>query len=327
MFSSILKRYNDLIDNDGRRDSRFVLLDAVRYICETRRKRSALQKELNAQNEQLINDLAKQRVKEYVSSSRDDKDFFDQIAHIRLQTQTEINKRFENDCEQWADILDNAEGQLLLMLKERLNLESIRIGTTKMDDGAEKRIEWIVTDADPFHNCAQLLMRESLQATVFHNKGYTVVEDEDTFGCAELACSWCGSDIRNYLNGDFYNNAFSDKEKSYILKTDRYSNKSDHLIPNDHSEDLVYLPNLEEFLRLDPKLRPCEHMKQGDAWWLCEQNVRGWHDTGELPKIYAVNCDTGELTSFAANEKMLPRVSMTVKLDALISSFADILLW
>lgn len=323
MFSCILERYNNLIDTRGQSSLQEVV-DRARSIKADRQR---LLCELQDENNNKIETVAKQRVIEFVYRYNQKSDFFAEIEKIRLQTKSELTEQFDNVCTQWNSMLDNAEEQFLLLLRERLCAEGIRIGAFKEKDGSEKSIDWIVISIDPALDEVNLLSVNPLKPTPFHKEGYTDIEDEDEFGCAELACSWANSDIRALLNEDFYAKSFSNTEKTYIVPSKRHYNANDFLIPNDTSEDKVYLLTLNEFLLLPPEIQHCGFSLDGEAWWLGEQKTRGWDDTSELPKIYAVNCKTGELIDATPDKILLPRVGMTVKLDYLLSLLTENAIW
>lgn len=173
---------------------------------------------------------------------------------------------FKNMCDQWSGILNNSEEHLRLLLIERLSNKSIRLETMESEEGERNAIEWIIRAIDPDLNVAHLLSNVPITPCSFHAKGYTHVEDEDVFGCAEVACSWKESDIRSALNNEFFNRAFSDIEKTNIIPQRRHYNTDDFLIPNDVAEDKVYLLMLDEFLMLPPESQRCK-LTQDDMLW------------------------------------------------------------
>lgn len=225
---------------------------------------------------------------------------------------------FKNMCDQWSGILNNSEEHLRLLLLEQLSNKTIRLGTLESEEGERTAIEWIIRTIDPALNVVHLLSNVPITPCSFHEKGYTHVEDEDVFGCAEVACSWKESDIRSALNNEFYIRSFSDIEKTNIIPQRRHYNTNDFLIPNDVAEDKVYLLMLDEFLMLPPEAQRCKFIQDDMLWWLGEQKARGWDDTLELPKIYAAECRTGRITESTPDKALLPRVGITVGLDYLL---------
>ena len=282
---------------------------------------------MQAENEKQIEQIARKRVVEFVNNCDPNDDFFPKIEAIYSQTWAEFSEQFKNTCSQWDGILNNAEQHFLVLLKERLLMKKVKIGILQSKDGEKKAIEWAVLSVDPTLENIHLLSTTPMPACSFHEKGYTDIEDEDAFGCAEVACSWGHSDIRAYLSGEFFNNTFSDTEKEYIVPQKRHYNVGDFLIPNDVSEDKVYLLKLDEFLVLDLDTQRCSSAKDDEMWWLGEQKSRGWDDTCELPKIYTVNCQIGKLMEATPDKVLFPRVSMTVKLDYLLSTLPNTVLW
>lgn len=313
MFSSILERYNNLINKMGNSTSLCDIVEKARQIKTDQQK---LLSSLHLQNESEIETQAKKRVIDFVNCGRAGVDFFAEIESIRSQTQLEYAERFKNMCDQWSGILNNSEEHLRLLLIERLSNKSIRLGTLESEEGERYAIEWIVRAIDPDLNVVHLLSNVPITPCSFHAKGYTHVED--VFGCAEVACSWKESDIRSALNSESFNRAFSDIEKTNIIPQRRHYNTDDFLIPNDVAEDKVYLLMLDEFLMLPPEAQRYKLIQDDMLWWLGEQKARGWDDTLELPKIYAAECRTGRLTESTPDKALLPRVGITVRLDYLL---------
>lgn len=303
MFSEILRRYDELIS----KLDLYSVQKCVDAFLEINRSRLENKKDLSAKNEFEAYKRAQQLVKEFLASD-DDSNFFAKIEEIRRKTLAEYAERFENKCKQWDAILDKKEEQFTLLLKERLAKKPIVFGSS--DD---KKLEWFVIGVDPFQSTVKLFLKEPQHQTVFKDNGYTDSDDDEM--SPELACSWMGSDIRRYLNIKGYNNAFSDAEKQFVLKTRRHINKNDFVIPNDISEDYVFLLDLDEFLMLPVEIQRCDTNVGCDFYWLAEQKSHGWDDTGELPQIYVVECDTGKLSNKAANNRGLVRPGITISLD------------
>ena len=290
MFSSILRCYDELISDLDSRDIQECVYAFLTINCNRQEKK----KELSAKNEFEAYKRAQQLVKEFLVSDNGS-DFFAKIEEIRNKTLAEYTECFNNKCKYWDNVLDNKEKQFTLLLKERLSQKPVIFGD--LDDN---QLEWFVIGVDPFQHTAKLFLKSLCDQIIFKQNGYSVVEDGDSvFDCPELACSWKDSDARSYLNTTVYNNAFSDSEKDISLKTRRHINKDDFLIPNDISDDYVYLLDLDEFLMLPVEIQSCGANGECDFYWLAEEKSRGWDDTGELPQIYVVECDTGKLSNRA----------------------------
>ena len=124
-------------------------------------------------------------------------------------------------------------------------------------DGPEK-IEWCVIDAD--QNSLTLLSVDVLDAGIFDARGNEIVP-------------WESCDLRGWLNGVFYDTAFSGEEKKIILETK---------LENDYgnaTQDLVWLLSETEYLEyfgLDPeecrKMQEYRNNRLGAIeyyeWWL-----------------------------------------------------------
>ncbi len=271
MFSEILRCYDELIG----KLNLYSVQECVDAFLTINHSRIEKKKELSSKNEFEVYKYAQQLVKEFLASD-DDYDFFAKIEKIRNRTLVEYAERIENKCKQWDAILDMKEEQFTLLLKERLAKKPIGFGSS-----GDKKLEWFVIGVDPFQSAVKLFLTEPQYQTVFKDNGYTDIDDDEM--CPELACSWMGSDIRRCLNTKGYNNAFSDVEKQFVLKTRRHINKNDFVIQNDISEDYVFLLDLDEFLMLPAEIQNCETTVGGEFYWLAEQKSRGWDDTCELP--------------------------------------------
>lgn len=303
MFSEISRCYDELICKFDLHSVQ-ECVDAFLAINHSRLEKK---KELSAKNEFEAYKRAQQLVKEFFVSD-DDSDFFAKIEEIRRKTLTEYTERFENKCRQWDEILNNKEEQFVLLLTERMVKKPIVFGSY-----GGKKLEWFIIGVDSFSSTVKMLLTEPQHQTVFKESGYTNIDDDEM--CPELACSWMGSDIRRSLNTNGYSHAFSDAEKKFILKTRRHINKNDFVIPNDISEDYVFLLDLDEFLMLPVEIQSCRANKECGFYWLAEQKSRGWDDTGELPQIYVVECDTGKLSNRVSTSSGLVRPSITISLD------------
>lgn len=310
MFSEILRMYDNLIC----KISDIKVSEVIDIYSTINSNRTALMEKLSLQNKRDAEKRAQELVREFVASG-DELNFFNKILAIRSQTQDEYDEHFTNSCKHWNGILDIKEEQIHLLLKERLALKPINFGKIN-----EQNLEWDIIGINAVNNHLQLIVQNPIESVAFKKSGYTDVEDDDSsFGCAELSCSWSRSDVRQYLNTVFYEHAFSDVEKELILQVKRHVNKDDFLIPNDISNDYVYLLDLEEFLMMPADLKNCPECHNCSRWWLAEEKTRGWDDTGELPKIYTVDCLTGNLHDNTANEICLLRPIITVSLKDLIN--------
>jgi len=310
VFAEILKQYDELIHS----------LDSIsiRTAIDTFRKinfkRTKLLEELTLQNKIDADQKARELVKTYVASGGDE-DFFEQIAVIRLQTHISYNERFNNDCKYWEGIIDKKEEQFNFLLKSILTKKQIELGCYK-----NQKLLWTPIKVEPLQNRICLIMKQPVEVGEFHKRAYTTVEDEDEFGCAEQACNWKDSDICKYLNSNFFENVFSDEEKDLFVKTKRHINEGDYLIHNDISENYIFLLDLNEFLTLPLEIQICDAISEYSFWWLCEQHSRGWYETSELPKVYAVECCSAKLIDKFPNDIGLIRPCITVDLDKFIES-------
>ena len=124
MFSEIFRRYDELICEFNLHSIQ-ECVDAFLAINQSRLEKN---KELSAKNEFEAYKRAQQLVKEFLASD-DDSNFFTKIEEIRRKTLAEYADRFENKCRQWDEILNNKEEQFVLLLKERLAIKPIGLGS------------------------------------------------------------------------------------------------------------------------------------------------------------------------------------------------------
>jgi len=314
LFESILEKYKALLDKFGS----LSIAEVVRCVCELHRERCNAFEKFSHESKQRAKIESNSCIFNYVKQADKNEDFFEQINRLHGQIQLKHNQIFEDEVEYWKSEFAKVEREIAIKLKMRFNEKAIFMGSVKQDD-QNREIRWIVIEVDLEKKLATLLSDNAVGLSMFHKSGCTDIEPEDEWGCAESACSWSASDIRNYLNGSFYKEVFSDNEKNVIVNTYRHVNKGDYLIPSDCVTDCVKLLTLDEFYSLDNSEKKCSSIKDNKTWWLCEQKARGWADTDEPPQIYAVDCMSGELLSHSPDTLSNLRISITVKLDDIMA--------
>ena len=94
LFSSILERYENLIHNRGK----IPLQEAIAVARKINKDRQKLQLDLQMENDKQIEQLARERVVEFVNNNDPNDDFFSRIEAIRSQTRVELTERFKNMC-------------------------------------------------------------------------------------------------------------------------------------------------------------------------------------------------------------------------------------
>lgn len=317
MFSSVMEEYNVLLN-----DFDTLSLPAVVHrLCELRQACDELFVKLSALTKQRIIRTTNVRINEYVISAGEDEDLFENICNIRALTQKELDVEAEDVHKRWKDILNQKEAYLISKIKDFLLKKDFLIGS-RFDNDVVEGIQWRVFDVDPIHNKVKLLSSECVGLAVFEKRGYTETEDRDCFGCAETLCKWSDSDIRYYLNNEFYERSFSKEEKKLIKTTHRHVNTADTLITNDCSDDYVFLLTCEEFEHLESNQKKCNTTEESNCWWLSEQDKHGWDDD-DGPEICVVNCKSGEKTSLWADDKALIRPAIMLDLSDLLMELAN----
>ena len=137
--------------------------------------------------------------------------------------------------------------------------------------GEEKgcNLEWIVLSFDAESNRALILSR------------YVFGENRD-FDTND-GYSWSSSSIRQWLNSDFYNDAFSDEEKATIIQT--YSTgASDNVFLLSKDEVDTYLS--DDVIGKRASRRSAEEGKYSD-WWLRSGSYSSVHQVTDYDSIYS----------------------------------------
>ncbi len=133
-----------------------------------------------------------------------------------------------------------------------------------------KAIEWLILDVDEAEEKVLLISFYAL--------------DIQPFDSDQRAESWSDSSIRRWLNHDFYNNAFTDKEKQIILTTTvdngkRQNNPDWDSKGSKDTDDKVFLLSVAEYQEYFPEGETCPYteyaqelalkiFKESGSWWL-----------------------------------------------------------
>ncbi|MBR4341550.1 MAG: hypothetical protein IKP88_02380 [Lachnospiraceae bacterium] len=114
---------------------------------------------------------------------------------------------------------------------------TVKIGTFEQDNdlsNGSESIEWVVLNVDEENGRALLLSKYGLDCRKFNE-----THDDVT---------WEDSSLRKWLNSDFYNVAFDEKEKSYILDSEIISgdNSENGTSDGNVTKDKVFLLSVDE---------------------------------------------------------------------------------
>lgn len=152
-----------------------------------------------------------------------------------------------------------------------------------LDNGPE-RLQWIVLAEED----GKLLL-----STVY---GIDVIEAKGTYDTKEC---WGTSELREWLNGDFYNTVFSDAEREYIaLTTSTMEPLPLHQHTMDTTEDYVLLLTYNQSIQLDPdhagaNLEPTPYaiargadVKQVGNGEYAKLYCKYWQTLGDLDRFY-----------------------------------------
>ena len=188
----------------------------------------------------------------------------------------------------------------------------VRFGQYQQDEDPESvdDIEWIILETQK-DKCL-LLSKKGIEAKAFDN--------------SQATTSWGSSALREWLNDDFLNNAFSEEELKDILAT-RVSNSSSqgnknwNPKPGQDTEDKVFLLSYAEAMHYLPSAdeRVCQPTEfalakgaSAGQWWLRSPGK-------EINSIAGVNRD-GSYTSFHADmSSIMVRPCLWMDLSSMIS--------
>lgn len=181
--------------------------------------------------------------------------------------------------------------------------DTVYFGTYEQDNVSSTRqeaIAWMVLDVQD--DRALLLSVDAIDCRPYN--------DQDD------GCTWATCSLRQWLNGDFYNSAFSGEERSRIVKTTVAAQKNPDFPtdPGKNTEDCIFLLSAEEAARYllsdtDRMCGPTEYatargafqdQTRGTCWWwlrtpgetnadACSVNSDGSLDTNDG----AVNSNKG----------------------------------
>ena len=312
---ALIQKYDKLAKSAGD----LSIKELIRSLILLHDERQQLIAALKEENDENIYHNSFQKAIGYiVHLSREPEDFFGDIQEIKDSTYVELSLQLLNNCKELMDSTEQKAELVLRILKERLNRNPIQIGTT-VSESEKQPIDWWVYEVNPVENYVSLLSKNPVEIKEYNKKGWTDIEDEDEYGCARTSCSWKDSDLRHYLNTEFFENAFSSEEKNHIVKAKLHTNDDDPLIPDDITTDHIYLITSKKCSELDDIRRRCSSLQSNETWWLRDEERMGWSDTKEAPQIFSVNCVTGDMIGKPANEESMIRPAMRFKLDKLVN--------
>lgn len=162
----------------------------------------------------------------------------------RKYTDPEMGKNRSNAyyiefADAYGRILGSSSVKSIYCAAEKPSLGSyVTFGAYEQDNrtgNGKEKIEWLVLDYDSSESYAMLLSRYCLDAHYFNKESYG---------------SWGNSDIRSWLNGNFYNAAFNSSEKNALrLSSVQTLTENGRL---ETTQDRVYLLSSDEAMRYFP---------------------------------------------------------------------------
>lgn len=126
-----------------------------------------------------------------------------------------------------------------LFLEEVFVGDVVEFGAYEQDNdlsNGNEPLEWIVVDSDNENGSVMLLSRY-----VIDTYPYAVLPDDDIDYFKNSVLQWENSDIREWLNKEFYQNAFETDEQRYILSTE---------LNNDDKEGTLQLGTIDNIFLL-----------------------------------------------------------------------------
>lgn len=152
--------------------------------------------------------------------------------------------------------------------------ESIEFGTYEQDDdlsNGDENIKWTIHDIK--NGKALLVCDICIEALPYNDDG--------------LGNSWTNSDVRRWLNADFFESAFSAEEKKVIIEsnivTRRLSDEDGHTYgetygDNEETTDQVFILDLSEFWQITNELEVSEIAKatfmSNNSYWGQQENYQ-----------------------------------------------------
>lgn len=190
----------------------------------------------------------------------------------------ESNKYDENIQEIKSKLIQYEIGKQFVNSVEYLNAkvgDTIFFGEYEQSNSGKEKIEWIVLDKK--NNKTLLISKKAIEC-IKYNKNSKGTNN------GSWKYSWENSDIRKWLNGDFFNKAFSNDEKELILECENENNYSEvEDVFSEYVLDYVFCLNKKEVLKYlksdsDRKCDPTQLAKNHGAkppmfntscsWWL-----------------------------------------------------------
>ena len=166
--------------------------------------------------------------------------------------------------------------------------DTLIFGSYEQDNNPEngpERIEWVVLEIK--EDSAQLISKYGLDTQQFHQKPYREHWKRVV---------WEDSDIRKWLNNDFYNKAFTSEEKEQILKTVVRNGltKYSKIEGGSDTDDYVFLLSIEEAENLfdGNKERVCfatPYATAQGAWTEYDKTCWWWLRSPGEPLEYAAH--------------------------------------
>ncbi len=211
--------------------------DGKRAFIENVNKRSRYRKKAQV----IKNDIEKLKIALEENEQKYKAHLKDLKITVRARKKAALQKMVD-ECDETKKCLirDIAQKNLLLKQEEfevygETGETPVYFGSYPQDkEGGIKPIEWHVLESDGKE--AVLISRYILDYAYFHH------EDKDVH--------WAESDIRRFLNEDFYHSTFSKHEKAYICETRKATseNKAYHTEAGPDTIDRVYLLSYNETL-------------------------------------------------------------------------------
>lgn len=167
-----------------------------------------------------------------------------------------LDKDYEEAIKRFKEIISYSYAKEYIV-KCQLNFisaaeinDEVKFGKYEQDnntDNDKEEIDWIVINRK---DDKVLLMSKNILDYQQFNTDATI--SSGAISKEEAYIPWPESYVRSFLNNDFYNGAFADEEKGYIMNSELSTTDCDEFIYS--TQDNVFILSSEEFYTLKEKL-------------------------------------------------------------------------
>ena len=221
------------------------------------------------------------------------KDYLDGVNYFSVNPKS---------CYKATEFFDKAEDWITKNGDSRFLIEFGNYPQDGISDMAKEPIKWVILEK--VNGMALLMSLKVLDAKQMYNM--TKQQYEATDVSDETVWTYENSDLRKWLNNEFYNKAFSSSEKKYIVQYDTISDKV--LLPTVSEIQTYFRFNKQDF-RWQPIYRglSVDYLSYGNPWGTTVSTNYANNQSSQLVKNF-----TGFLESYSVS-RYWTRTSAGVK--------------